>query len=129
MCLFSKENLQALNLVLHPQHMECKPTKIDYFQKRRQIGQNTKLEFFLNQGGAREQKFKMYLLDMQIKILFMLNKSEFDQGTTLNPLVHKESQVLKCTIAIEIQANTPPIQHHHQGAKKYHGCQKDVVGN
>ena len=31
--------------------------------------------------------------------------------------------------AIEIQANTPPIQHHHQGAKKYHCCQKDVVGN
>jgi hypothetical protein len=84
----------------------------------------------LNQGGAREYKFKMiYRLDMQMKILFMLNKSEFDQGTTLNPLVHKESQVLKCTIAIEIQANTPPIQHHHQGAKKYHCCQKDVVGN
>jgi hypothetical protein len=28
-------------------------------------------------------------LDMQLKILFMLNKSEFDQGTMLNPLVHK----------------------------------------
>ncbi len=69
--------------------MECKPTKIDYFQKQWQIGQNTKLEIFLNQGGAREQKFKiMYLLHMQLKRLFLLNKSEFDKGTMLNPLVH-----------------------------------------
>jgi hypothetical protein len=64
-----------------------------------------------------------------IENIIMLNKSEFDQGTMLNPLVHKSSQVLKFTIAIEIQAKTPRIQHHHQGAKKYHCCQKYVVGN
>jgi hypothetical protein len=54
MCPLSQENLQALNLVLHPQHMECKPITIDCFQKRWQIGQNTKLEKNLNQGGTRE---------------------------------------------------------------------------
>jgi len=54
MCLVSQENLQALNLVLHPQYMECKTTTVDCFQKRWQIGQNTKLEMFLNHGGARE---------------------------------------------------------------------------
>jgi hypothetical protein len=58
MCPLPQENLQALNLVLHPQHMECKPTTIDWFQKRWQIGQNTKLEIFLNQGGEENKSSK-----------------------------------------------------------------------
>jgi len=36
--------------------MECKPTTIDCFQKPWQIGQNTKLEFFLNPRRSKRIK-------------------------------------------------------------------------
>ncbi len=68
----------SLKLVLHPQHMECKTTTIDSFQKRWQIGQNTKLEMFLNQRRSKRIKVQNDVpFGYAIKNIFMLNKSEF----------------------------------------------------